>query len=83
MTKTVPHADYQRLLKLSTDVAEVMRVIVTMSDDAVKVSRWERPKMLTRLHASLQSNRPRLVVLVDQLADLVEKETGKKVERAS
>lgn len=72
--------DYQALLKAATDVAEVMRVITTMSDDVTKgASPLDTQGRLLKLQSSLQKNRPRIVKLVDVLCDLVEAETGRKV----
>lgn len=71
---------YETLLKAATDVAEVMRVIAVMNDDVTNAaSPLDMQGKLLRLHNALTKNRPRMVKLVDQLCDMVEAETGKKV----
>jgi hypothetical protein len=69
------------LLKSATDVAELMRVIMTMSDDVEKAaSPLDAQGKLLRLQSSLQKNRPRIGKLINGLCDLVEQETGAPVK---
>jgi hypothetical protein len=69
-----------KLLRAATDVAEIMRVITTMSDDVTRgASPLDIQGRLLKLQSSLQKNRPRIVKLVDELCDMIEAETGKAV----
>ena len=63
------------LLKSASDVAALIKAVVQMSDDVVKhQSPLDMQGKLLRLHNSIQKNRPRVVVLIDELCDLIEAE---------
>ena len=76
-----PHLENSTLLKVATDVAEIMRVIMVMSDDVEKAaSPLDRQGKLLRLQNSLQKNRVRIAGHVNKLCDMVEAETGRPVK---
>jgi hypothetical protein len=63
------------LLKVSSDVAAVMKVILEMSDDVTKgLSPLDTQGRLLRLHNSIQKNKPRIVKHVNDLCDLIDAE---------
>jgi hypothetical protein len=70
-----------KLLKAATNVAALMKAIIELNDRvASAASPLDMQGELLRLHNSLTKNRPRVVKLVDELCDMVEAETGEKVE---
>lgn len=67
-----------KLLKVSSDVAAVMKVILQMSDDAANgASPLDTQGKLLRLQNSIQKNKPRIIKHVNDLCDLIEASGGK------
>jgi hypothetical protein len=63
------------LLKVSSDVAAIMKVIVQMSDDVkAGASPLDTQARLLRLQNSIQKNRSRVVKHIDDLCDLIDAE---------
>jgi hypothetical protein len=66
------------LMKVSSDVAAVMKAILQLSDDAAKgTSPLDTQGKLLRLQNSIQKNRTRIVGHVEKLCDLIEASGGK------
>lgn len=71
------------LLKVSSDVAAVMQVILQMSDDVVNAkSPLDMQGMLLRLHNSIQKNKSRIITHVNELCDMIDEEQAKQVKEA-
>lgn len=63
------------LLKVSSDVAAIMKVILQMSDDVTKgASPLDTQGKLLRLQSSIQKNKSRIVKHVNDLCDLIDAE---------
>ena len=63
------------LLKVASDVAALIQVIVQMSDDVTKsLSPLDHQGRLLRLHNSIQKNRPRAMKHVRSLCDMIDAE---------
>ncbi len=63
------------LLKVSSDVAAVMKVILEMSDDVNRgQSPFDTQGRLLKLQSSIQKNRARIVKHVNDLCDLIDAE---------
>ena len=68
------------LLKVSSDVAAVIKVIVQMSDDVVAGrSPLDTQGRLLRLQNSIQKNKPRIVEHINRLCDLIDAEKASAV----
>jgi hypothetical protein len=69
------------LLKTSSDVAAIMKVILEMSDDAAKgLSPLDTQGRLLKLQSSIQKNRGRIVKSVNDLCGLIDKEVNQPAE---
>lgn len=67
------------LLKVSSDVAAVMKVILEMSDDVTKgASPLDTQGRLLRLQNSIQKNKPRIVKHVNDLCDMIDAEKAQR-----
>jgi hypothetical protein len=63
------------LLKLSSDVAAIMKAIVQLSDDVKSgASPLDTQGRLLRLQSSIQKSRPRIVKHIDDLCDMIDAE---------
>lgn len=63
------------LLKVSSDVAAIMKVIVQMSDDVkAGASPLDTQGRMLRLQNSIQKNRSRIVKHIDGLCDMIDAE---------
>ena len=63
------------LLKVSSDVAAVMKVILEMSNDVTKgASPLDTQGRLLRLQNSIQKNRSRIAKHVNELCDMIDAE---------
>jgi hypothetical protein len=68
------------LLKVSSDVAAVMKVILEMSNDVTEgLSPLDTQGRLLRLQNSIQKNKPRIVKHVNDLCDMIDAEKAKAV----
>jgi hypothetical protein len=66
------------LLKVSSDVAAVMKVFVEMSDSVTRgLSPLDTQGRLLKLQSCIQKNRPRIVKHIETLCDFIEAEKGK------
>ena len=71
----------KKLLKVSSDVAAIMKVILQMSDDAANgASPLDTQGRLLRLQNSIQKNRTRVAKHINDLCDLIEQSGGKLAE---
>jgi hypothetical protein len=72
------------LLKVSSDVAALMKAILEMSEDVAKAATpLDMQGKLLRLHNSIQKNRGHIAKHVNDLCDMIDaqKATDKRVSR--
>ena len=63
------------LLKVSSDVAAIMKVFIDLSDDVTKAaSPLDAQGRLLRMQSLIQKNKPRVVQHINALCDMIEAE---------